>query len=431
MKNSSNKPLARVFHFSLQGKRDEKYSFLNDNSMQSIPWKELDYQEPYYFFVPKDFEEEQGYTRGFRVEDLFLTNNTGIQTKRDGFVYQFSMSDIRKIIEDIKGLDEAIIRKKHNVGIDGTAWTLKWVKDDISKNKGCFSIVDYHPFDPRYTYFTGFSSGFMARPRSPLMNNMLKPNIALLAVRNSRRENVFSYFISNNIVDKDGISPFDNCKVFPLYLYPEPKVQQLVGQSDERIPNLNMGIVEAIANKINLHFIEDDMIDVELAEGSGGIFKPLDILGYTYAVLYSPTYREKYKEFLKIDFPMIPYPKDQDTFWKLAELGIKLIRTHLLESKKSTKFITKYPIDGSNEVTKPHFDPDLSAVFINDTQYFANVPELAWNFFIGGYQPAQKWLKDRKGRHLEFDDIMHYQKIIVALMETDRLMEKIDLIEIE
>jgi predicted helicase len=156
-------------------------------------------------------------------------------------------------------------------------------------------------------------------------------------------------------------------------------------------------------------------------------------------VLHSPTYREKYKEFLKIDFPRVPYPKDQDTFWQLVQLGGELRQIHLLESPTVGKYITGYPEDGNNVVTKPNFEKQpltealevtVGHVYINDTQYFSNVPEVAWNFYIGGYQPAQKWLKDRKDRELSYEDILHYQKIIVALTETDRLMKEIDLIEI-
>jgi hypothetical protein len=212
----------------------------------------------------------------------------------------------------------------------------------------------------------------------------------------------------------------------------------------------------------------------------GGEFAPIDILDYIYAVLHSPTYREKYKEFLKIDFPRVPYPKDVDTFWQLVKLGSEIRQIHLLESPTVDKYITQYPVDGNNLVTKPSFQNspppegcpqladgvpnspppegcpqggvvnspppegfpqggvanspsiyNLGKVYINDSQYFDNVPKIAWDFYIGGYQPAQKWLKDRKGRELEYDEILHYQKIIVALTETDRLMKEIDKIEIE
>jgi len=196
---------------------------------------------------------------------------------------------------------------------------------------------------------------------------------------------------------------------------------------------------------------------VKNQDSKGGEFAPIDILDYIYAVLHSPTYREKYKEFLKIDFPRVPYPKDKSTFWQLVKLGAEIRQMHLLESPKVEDYITTYPKDGDNVVVKPRFVITRCAnhkatsnpkethsftteshnelvtgkVYINDTQYFDNVPLIAWAFYIGGYQPAQKWLKDRKKRTLEFDDILHYQKVIVALYETDRLMKDIDNIEIE
>jgi predicted helicase len=158
-------------------------------------------------------------------------------------------------------------------------------------------------------------------------------------------------------------------------------------------------------------------------------FYPIDILDYIYAVLHSPTYREKYKEFLKIDFPRVPYPKNKETFWNLVKLGGEIRQIHLLESPVVEKFISKYPITGTNVVGKIKYEDNK--VFINETQYFEDVPEVAWNFYIGGYQPAQKWLKDRKDRELQIEDILHYLKIIVALTETDRLMKEVDKIEIE
>jgi predicted helicase len=157
--------------------------------------------------------------------------------------------------------------------------------------------------------------------------------------------------------------------------------------------------------------------------------KPEDILDYIYAVLYSPTYREKYKEFLKIDFPRIPYPKNNEIFWKLVEKGKELRLLHLMESPKLREFITTFLESGSNIVEKVKYED--GKVFINDTQYFGNVPEIAWNFYIGGYQPAQKWLKDRKGRTLSNEDLEHYQKIIVALFETERIIREINKIKIE
>ena len=243
--------------------------------------------------------------------------------------------------------------------------------------------------------------------------------------------------------------------IFPLYLYPETNpstgsgqaIQQSIEHSEGRTPNLNPKIVNQIAEKSGLIFTPKQVNgnlcfannNAELQDEYKQEFVPIDILDYIYAVLHSPNYREKYKEFLKIDFPRVPYPKDTATFWQLVKLGGELRQIHLLESPKVEQYITQYPIDGDNMVGNPKYVPIpkneetgflQGNVFINDSQYFANVPLSAWKFYIGGYQPAQKWLKDRKGRTLEFNDILHYKKIIVALSETDRLMKAIDKIEI-
>jgi predicted helicase len=228
-------------------------------------------------------------------------------------------------------------------------------------------------------------------------------------------------FISNTISDQN-IYYRGGGSVFPLYINPETNGQQTIGQTAERTPNLNTEIVKQLAKKVGLTFTTEK-------ETTKDTFAPIDILDYIYAVLHSPTYREKYKEFLKIDFPRVPFPKDKVIFWQLAKLGAEIRQIHLLESPTVEKYITQYPEDGNNVVVKTKYEN--GKVYINDTQYFDNVPQIAWDFYIGGYQPAQKWLKDRKERTLEFDDILHYQKIIVALTETDRLMNEINKIVIE
>jgi predicted helicase len=139
-----------------------------------------------------------------------------------------------------------------------------------------------------------------------------------------------------------------------------------------------------------------------------------------YATLHSPRYREQYQEFLKNEFPRVPYPKDQQQFQELVAVGKELRELHLLESPKVRKFTTSYPEGGSNRVENVQYKS--GRVYINETQYFGNMPEEAWGFFIGGYRPAQKWLKDRTSRTLSNADIEHYQKIIVALVETGKLM---------
>jgi len=155
-------------------------------------------------------------------------------------------------------------------------------------------------------------------------------------------------------------------------------------------------------------------------------FGPEDIFNYVYAVFHSPTYRTRYAEFLKIDFPRLPLTSDTGLFKALAENGAELVSLHLMESPMLNNLITRYPFAGSNAVDKINYDENNQRVYINKTQYFEGVPPEVWNFHIGGYQVCQKWLKDRKGRKISIDDSTHYQKIVVALKETIRLMEEVD-----
>ncbi len=185
-----------------------------------------------------------------------------------------------------------------------------------------------------------------------------------------------------------------------------------------RKPNLNMEIVKGIEKAIGLSFVPEK-------EDDSKTFAPIDVMDYIYGILHTPSYREKYKEFLKIDFPRVPYPKSADNFWTIGKLGTELRGLHLMEKSTTlSKLITKYPIDGDNIVDKIRYDD--GKVYINKEQYFADVPSEVWDFYIGGYKVADKWLKDRKGTALSFDDILHYQRIIKSLAETIRVMAELD-----
>lgn len=163
--------------------------------------------------------------------------------------------------------------------------------------------------------------------------------------------------------------------------------------------------------------------DVEQPKENQRKVYPEDIADYIYTSLHSPSYRRRYKEFLKTDFPRVPRPTSWSEFWRLVELGRSLRELHLMKSPVLDDLVTTYPVSGTDTVDKPAYTDEK--VWINDTQYFGGVPETAWNFYIGGYQPAQKWLKDRKGRKLLNEDITHYQKIIKILLETDKIMHQI------
>ena len=401
-KKNSNE-LGKVFHYDLYGKRNFKYEYLSENSLDDVPFVELDKKAPEYFMVPKDFALEMEYKEGFYIPDLMPFDTSGVKTHDDKNLVGNSISELKNNVSNKLGFFENDKIKKYN----------------------------YRPFDNGVIYY---DSNVLGRAREKSIYHFLAKNIGLVLVSQPQASNTLFFdcaFVTNCLTDTNMFRR-GGPKSIPLYLYPETNGQQTIEQSEERKPNLNAEIVNQIAEKLGLTFTNEK-------ENTQNTFAPIDILDYIYAVLHSPTYREKYKEFLKIDFPRVPYPKDKATFWQLVKLGGEIRQIHLLESPTVEKYITQYPIDGDNVVSMPKYFPipkneNTGAlqgnVYINDTQYFANVPLTAWSFYIGGYQPAQKWLKDRKERKLEFEDILHYQKIIVALSETDRLMKEIDKIEI-
>jgi predicted helicase len=399
-KNENKTGLGNVFHSELYGLRFDKFKSLNKSDVNKIKWCKLDYSEPYYFFVPKDFDENVEYETSFKIDELFAFGSSGIESAKDDFIIKFISNDIENLRLYIENHNSSEISNHYNISLDKA----QQVKDDSQNIINNSTKFLYRPFDTRYTLFSPFSQGVWWRPRYEVMKHMLKSNLGFIAKR-GLDENRSSYcFISKYIIDRrawsrPGMQGAE--QLFPLYLYSD---------DGTKTPNLNKEILTEI-------------------EKTTGKETPENILDYIYAVLHSPSYREKYKEFLKIDFPRVPYPKDKTTFKKLVALGSELRSLHLLESPKVNNFITSYPVSGTDKVEKIEYK--MKRVYINQTQYFGNVPEVAWNFYIGGYQPAQKWLKDRKGRTLTNEDLEHYQKIIIALTETDRIMREIDKIEIE
>jgi len=429
VKTGKKKPteLGEVFHFDLYGKRDYKYDFLNHNRISTIPYKLLPNKAPMFFMVQKDFGAEKIYNRGFKLSDLFPLNNVGIVTARDNFCIHSNKEDVKETIEEFLALDEEIARNRFKLGKDVRDWQVNYAKKDLSihyPNKGIFTKISYRPFDDRWTYYTGKSKGFHCYPRMDVMQHFLKgENIALnLCKQFKSGDNYQHVFISNKIMESSFVSnkTSEITSTFPLYIYSTYDPQLSLIQSFHRKANLNDEIINRIVNELNINFNTEK----EITQNS---FAAIDLFDYIYAILHSISYRKKYKEFLKIDFPRIPYPTDKTTFWQLVKLGSEIRQIHLLESPTVDQYITQYPIDGDNIVEKPKYEN--GKVFINETQYFDNVPETAWSFFIGSYQPAQKWLKDRRGRVLDFEDILHYQKVIVALSETDRIMKEIDEID--
>lgn len=389
------KELGNVHHSDIYGKREVKFKALTDRYLQNIKWKKLDYTKPHYFFVPKNFKGEKEYDQGFSVSDLFPIHSSGATSAKDDLLIKFTSIEIMELRNSFQIKTDQEIALKYSVPKE----QVEAVRNDFNNIIEDSTQILYRPFDIRQTLYSLKSEGVFSRPRSEVMKHMLKDNIGFIAKHGLDQKWSPLCFITNFIIDRRAWSRpgmLGAEQLFPLYLYIE---------DGSKTPNLKKEIVKEIENIV-------------------GNVTPEDIFDYIYAVLHSPSYREKYKEFLKIDFPRVPYPKDAKSFKMLVALGTELRLLHLLESPKVNKFITTYPIGGTDTVEKVIYKEQK--VFINKEQYFGNVPETAWSFFIGGYQPAQKWLKDRKGRTLTNADIEHYQKIVVVLAETEKIMKDID-----
>ena len=396
------KTLGRVFYADLYGMREAKYKNLEAASLSSIDWQTVELRAPYYFFVPKDFGLEEEYNRGFSIAELFSDFGLGVKTERDDVAIHISRSELEATVSDFAKMDVEALRTKYHLGKDSRDWSIGRAKSDVlahaSFDRYAKRIL-MRCFDTRWVFYPGTSKGFVGTPAYPIMHHLLHDNIALCLIRNSRGRDAVLPFVAEGLVCKDAVSSLDNCRVFPLYLY-----------SDD------MGQMERTANL-------DKEIWAKINAAVGFETTPEDVFNYIYAVLHTPEYRERYKEFLKVDFPRIPYPKDGEVFRKLADIGRQLVSVHLLKDSATGNMFdprAQFPVAGTNRVDFLKYEG--CRVKINAGQHFDNVPETAWNFFIGGYQPAQKWLKDRKGRTLTSDDIMHYKAVVIALMETSRLM---------
>ena len=421
----SKNELGEVYHYDLYGKREDKYHFLLNNNLSSIEWHKLSFQDDNYFFVPKDFELKEEYEKGFKIDELFHSGSVGISTSKDSVNIWNTPEEVKHMLNDLNNLPEEEFRIRYNVGADSRDWSIARAKSDIGTHIDEDKIIpiSYRPFDTKFLYYTGLTNGIVARPRFRSLGCMLSHRNLGLIVPRQTTQNWRHVFISQKIIDGNFTSSarlLGAGQLFPLYTNGGRAAKKIF---DDPIPNLDTNIVKKISTAIGLEF------ETEKSNGTGK-FSPIDLLDYIYAVLHIPSYREKYKEFLKIDFPRIPYPKNDKQFFQLVSTGSELRTLHLMEHPLLSKLITQYDIPGNNSVEHIRWEflenSQYGRIWINEKQYFNNVPTIAWDFYIGGYQPAQKWLKDRRGCTLSYDDTRYYQQIIKVLYLTHDIMQSIN-----
>lgn len=409
--------LARVFHHGILGDREAKYAFLKQATLQSIPFSELSPQKPLLFFVPTDEKARASYDSFIGIEELFPINTMGFVSANDALNISFEPSEVRTKIADLLGLSESAWRLKYKRKKDARDWAYLTAKEDAQRADLEKEIVPvaYRPFDTRFSLYTGNSRGLYASPQAKIMTSLMGGgNVALVCVKRGRNADYHNYFVSDACTDKGIISSLDNANVFPLFV-------GSIGDACDRNLNLRPEVLARFTAATGLTFRNDTLLTGSAAESE---FSGLDVFDYVYACLHSRAFRDAYKEQLKTDFPRVPLPSGRAQFKRMKAIGGRLRRVHLLADGAGAPRVGEYPEDGDNIVVAPRYKDDR--VYINEKQYFANIPEAVWRSNIGGYQPALKWLKDRKGRALRFEDVNNYQMLLGALAATERLVDEVD-----
>ncbi|MBR1933082.1 MAG: N-6 DNA methylase [Prevotella sp.] len=400
VKTTKSDEPARVHYYGdVYGKRRSKLQFLSSNSLLTTPWADVTPVAPYYFLMPKDFSKQEDYEKGFRIDELFVHYNSGIQTKRDELNVFFTDDERKAVLRDFQKGDLLELHRKYKLH-DSSGWNLERAIADIQSNPIVTTKIAYRPFDVRFVNYTGKTSGMMGRPRQETNEHLIdKDNLALLTCKQQSSFPFQHVFATRIISDLNSISAQskEQTYVFPLYIY---------NKEGERIANLR----EEVAGRIDA--------DAQT------------IFDYVYAVLHSSCYRKNYRELLRLDFPRVPYPKSAEQLRSLASLGASLRGLHLMETIPAdiNKLGVTYLGTGNSEVKTAEWRDD--AVWINNENCFQGVAREVWNHYIGGYQPMQKWLQYRMGRKLLLEEIVHYERMAYAIRESINLIKKLDELEI-
>jgi hypothetical protein len=397
-----------IQHAEIWGARERKYEWLLEHDAKKTHWSRVTPDSPFYFFVPRDQKLLKDYQRYNKVFNLFAVSSVGGFTARDHLAIHYTPEQVWTTVLNFASLDPEIARAAYKLGPDVRDWKVQLAQQDLKNSRLTREHIVpilYRPFDIRFTYYTGNSKGFHCMPRGKVMKHMLQQNLALCIGRAGQvvgaEHNWNLAFCTSSIIDLN-LFYRGGSQNFPLYTYPDTDRHDLFSQneSNKRVPNLAPKLIEALKSA----FKKDPT--------------PEQVFHYIYAVLYSNAYRKKYAEFLKTDFPRVPFTKEYKLFNKLSEKGEELVELHLLKSKKLVKPIAKCEGSGGLRVDKVTYDPEKARVHINPEKWFAGISPEVWEYHIGGYQVAEKWLKDRKGKGLSSEEVAHYARVVTAIAET-------------
>jgi hypothetical protein len=417
IKRKSNRKINNVYHSDLWGLRETKYKWLLQNDIKTTKWEKISPKSEHYFFIPRDDSFLGDYQKYSKITEIFPLNGVGITTARDHFVIDTDKKLLEnriRLFKNSKYSDDDLytffqINKKKGWNIRKT-WNMLQSVPDSDLNKFIKPIL-YRPFDIRWIFY---HDSVVWRTVRKVMQNMMNENLGLISTRFVfKKEMGFHHaFVTKNILDINQIQSPGTAQLFPLYFFLEKEKQGLFNdnkyESKDKKLNINSCIIKILIREHKKEFI------------------PEEIFYYTYAVLYSNLYREKYAEFLKIDFPRIPFTEKYDLFREMAEFGKRLVDLHLFNSTELDPPLCKFQGQGGNRVEKIKYDEKEKRIYFNEKQYFEGIPQDIWQYQIGGYQVCEKWLKDRKGRCLSLEDIKHYCRMVTALQKTIEIQKEID-----
>lgn len=404
---------ARVFHADLYGSREDKYSALEAAEIECTQWSELSPVSPNYYLVPQEAKLADEYAADWKITDAMPVNVLGFQSHRDNFAIDTDLQALRQRIQEMRNseLTDSDLIQKHGLK-EADGWTVARARlrlRDVESWEDAFNRVSYRPFDDRWGYFSGI---VMDRPRRELLENVAgKENMCLVVARQALNGDFKHVLATKAPAEGNLLQSAKGGNSFPLWLYPTDASADLLDTSPrEKRANLSAEFVTALTDAI------------------GATPSPEDTLAYIYAVLYAPSYRARYADFLKRDFPRIPLTTHRALFDELVVIGRELVALHVMDMVLPR--ITTFDVPGDNTVDKVRWAPVAEGatgrVYINAEQCFGKVPAAVWDMHIGGYRVAEKWLKDRKGRPLTYDDLTHYQSVIAALARTLELQKSID-----
>lgn len=401
---------AKVYHVDLRGLRAHKYHWLATHDVTTTQWGIVEPVKPFYLFVPQDAERRAEYERGWPITAIIPVNSLGILTKRDALAVGFSEQELLKKIALFAdpALSDADCAARFGVPLrDKDTWNLARARIAVRDNVSAATVrpIAYRPLDTRFVYH---DESLVARRNTRVMRHVEQPNRALVLGRQGAATGAATWdvlFAVSTMADQN-IFRRGGGTVFPLYLY----------DASLRSPNFSPVFIDVLSATLAMRFVPDGKGDLHIT------FGPEDVFDYLYAILHAPHYRARYADFLKIDFPRVPLPENADQFRALCPLGARLVALHTME--QSGNALPAYPIMGDNRVDRVAYQD--GRVYINAAQYFDNVPSDVWACHIGGYQICHKWLKDRKGRMLSYDEIEHYRRIVALLTETLAVIRQID-----